>query len=248
MLALLFLVGTCAFAFAFAYRCALLASRRLSQVAYRSQQLRLEDVLRDRTLCLLLFCAFVAVIAFAVSPFLLIPGIVVALALSKRAPALLDARQARKLRVACDGQLDTMADIVAMGVRSGLSFDASLDLYCDKFDNELSNQLRRARLEWASGLASRERAFDALSDRVQSKALRRFSETAVQAIHHGSPLADMLARFSDEIRRSRHASIEQQIAKAPVKLLVPTGTCILPAMLILIMGPVLLQFTQTSFQ
>ena len=57
----------------------------------------------------------------------------------------------------------------------------------------------------------------------------------------------MLERFSVDIRRRRRAAIERQIAKAPVKLLIPTGTCILPAMLILIMGPVLLQFVQTGF-
>lgn len=57
----------------------------------------------------------------------------------------------------------------------------------------------------------------------------------------------MLARFSCDVRRQRRGAIERRIAKAPVKLLVPTGTCILPAMLILVMGPVLLQFVQTGF-
>lgn len=79
------------------------------------------------------------------------------------------------------------------------------------------------------------------------EALKRFSETSLQAIHHGSPLADMLGRFSADVRQQRRAAIERQIAKAPVKLLIPTGICILPAMLILVMGPVLLQFIQTGF-
>ena len=34
---------------------------------------------------------------------------------------------------------------------------------------------------------------------------------------------------------------QEQVAKAPVKMMVPTGTLILPAMLIMVLGPVLLE-------
>ena len=36
--------------------------------------------------------------------------------------------------------------------------------------------------------------------------------------------------------------MERKVARAPVKMLVPTGVCIVPAMLLLVMGPMLLQF------
>ena len=247
MLAFLLRIASCALACACIYLCARLVSTRISLMARPRQSLSLEDVLRDPTLSFLVFCGAGVVVSYAITPWLLVPCIAVAYVLSRRAPTMLDRRRARELRSACDEQIDVMADIVAMGVRSGLSFDAALDLYCTKFDNALAQRLRETRLEWKSGLASRKEALAALSTHVNSKALKRFSETSVQAIHHGSPLADMLGRFSADIRQRRHAAIERQIAKAPVKLLIPTGTCILPAMLILIMGPVLLQFVQTGF-
>lgn len=247
MLALLFRLASCVSAFACAYLCIRLVCTRIGLLARPRQSLSMEDVLRDPTLSFLVFCGAGVVVSYAITPWLLMPCIVMAYVLSRRAPAMLDKQRARELRSACDEQVDVMADIVAMGVRSGLSFDAALDLYCTKFDNVLARRLREARLEWKSGLASRREALATLSTSVNSKALKRFSETSVQAIHHGSPLADMLGRFSADIRQRRHAAIERQIAKAPVKLLIPTGTCILPAMLILIMGPVLLQFVQTGF-
>lgn len=247
MLATLLQMLAGAFAFACVFACMQLAFSRVRILLQSRPQMSLEDVLCDRTLCFLAFCAFGLVISYAISLWLVIPCIVASFVLSKQAPGLLEARRRKELRSTCDEHVDTMADIVAMGVRSGLSFDAALDLYCGKFDNALSKELRDSRLAWTSGLASRQEALAALSSRVDSKALARFAETSLQAIHHGAPLASMLGRFSADVRQRRRAMVEQQIAKAPVKLLIPTGTCILPAMLVLVMGPVLLQFMQTGF-
>ena len=247
MLAYPLRLTSCALACACVYLCARLICTRIGLLARPRQSFNVEDMLRGPTLSFLAFCGAGVVVSYAITPWLLAPCVVMAYVLSRRAPAMLDARHGRELRSACDEQVDVMADIVAMGVRSGLSFDAALDLYCTKFDNTLARHLRETRLEWESGLASRKEALATLSARVNSKAIRRFSETSLQAIHHGSPLADMLGRFSADIRQRRHTAIERQIAKAPVKLLIPTGTCILPAMLILVMGPVLLQFVQTGF-
>ena len=36
-------------------------------------------------------------------------------------------------------------------------------------------------------------------------------------------------------------TLEERVAKAPVKMMLPTGTLILPAMLLLVMGPILLE-------
>lgn len=237
----------CVFSAYAAYHIAKTAVTHIRLMPRRRQVLSLEDILRDRTLCTLVFCAVAIVVAYASSLWLAPAFCVFACILAWRAPQILDAHEARKLRSACDEHVDVMADIVAMGVRSGLSFDAALDLFCDKFDNRLAHEMRDCKLQWTSGFASREKALEALASRVGSKALKRFSETSLQAIHYGSPLASMLASFSRDIRQRRKSAIERQIEKAPIKLLIPTGTCILPAMLILVMGPVLIQFIGQGF-
>lgn len=236
----------CASSFTCLFFAARLACMRVHMIASAQQRLQLEDVLRDRALCFLLFSTIALVLAYAISLWLLIPGFACSWILSSKAPRVLDARRAQETRKACDEHVDTMADVIAMSVQSGLSFDAAMELYCSKFDNALSKHLRKAHIEWKSGLASRQDALLNLSSNIQSRALKRFSETALQAIHHGSPLAGMLTRFSTDIRQRKRNAIERQIARAPVKMLIPTGACILPAMLILVMGPVLLQFMQTN--
>ena len=240
-------LASCLLSFFCLYRCVRLIALRVSFIAGKRSSFSAEDVLRDRTLCFIAFEAAGTVVAYATVFWLIVPCTLMAYVLSKRAPSKLDERRSQKLRSACDEQIDVMADIIAMGVRSGLSFDAALGLYCSKFDQELALGLRDARLQWTSGLASRDQALKDLSERIGSKALKRFVETSLQAIHYGAPLAAMLGRFSRDVRARRKNAIERQIAKAPIKLLVPMGTCILPAMLILVMGPVLLQFVQTGF-
>lgn len=230
-----------------AYRLARAILTHVALMPKKRQALRLDDILRDRALCTLVFCAIALVVSYASSLWIAPLLCIVAIALARRAPHMLDVREARELRSACDEYVDVMADIVAMGVRSGLSFDAGLDLFCNKFDNRLAHEMRECKLRWTSGLASREEALEALSCRIGSKALKRFTETSLQAIHYGSPLADMLAGFSKDIRQKRKSAVERQIEKAPIKLLIPTGTCILPAMLILVMGPVLIQFIGQGF-
>ena len=49
----------------------------------------------------------------------------------------------------------------------------------------------------------------------------------------------MLAAQSREIRAAHRAAVEREIERAPVKLLIPTGTLILPALLLSILGPLL---------
>lgn len=238
--------GLCLSCFGCAFHAAQIAIKRMRGIRLSGSNITLEDILRDRALCFLLFAALALVLSYAFSFLLLIPGLVCSWLLSIRAPKMLDARRAEELRRSCDEHIDTMTDIVALGIQAGLSFDAALSLYCSKFDNALATHLERAQIEWKSGLASREEALLSMASSIDSKALKRFSETSIQAVAHGSPLANMLRRFSDDIRQCKRNGIERQIAKAPVKMLIPMGTCILPAMIILVIGPVLLQFVQTN--
>ena len=71
------------------------------------------------------------------------------------------------------------------------------------------------------------------------RALETFAITVGQALALGAPLAETLAAQSREIRAAHRAAVEREIERAPVKLLIPTGTLILPALLLSILGPLL---------
>ena len=118
MLAVLLRLSACLLACACACLCVRLAWTRIKLVAQPQRAVSIEDILRDPTLSFLVFCGAGIVISYATSLGLLVPCIVLAYVLSRRAPTMLDARRARELRSACDEQVDVMADIVAMGVRA----------------------------------------------------------------------------------------------------------------------------------
>jgi len=66
--------------------------------------------------------------------------------------------------------------------------------------------------------------------------------TLVQADRMGSPMADALNMQSEEIRARRFRDGEAMALKAPIKLLFPLFVFILPVVLIIVGGPIMLQF------
>lgn len=135
------------------------------------------------------------------------------------------------------GAVSEMIDIVQLGLKAGLSFDASLGLYCEGRTGVLSERMARARLMWQTGLLTREQGLLGVARELDVRSLESFAIAVTQAIDLGAPLADTLESQGREIRAAHRTGVERQIERAPVKLLIPTGTLILPALLLSIVGP-----------
>ena len=202
----------------------------------------LEEALEDPLFLFTLLAALSAVAAVACGPWAAPPCLALSALLARRAPTWLERRRKQALRDACEHHLDMLCDIVAMGAEAGLSFDGAVELYCSRFSNPLASKLEEARQQWVHGVVGRSQALQDLARDVGSPGLKRFADTASRAVEQGAPLAGMLRRLALELRQSHRTAMERRVARAPVKMLVPTGTCILPAMLLLVMGPMLLQF------
>ncbi len=210
-----------------------------------SQRLTPEEALADPVFLFVLLLAVCGLVAAALGPWFALPCVLVCWFMAHKAPAYLARRKSEELRTACESELDVLCDIVAMGVEAGLSFDAALELYCQRFDGALAREMRSAYVQWTRGIVSRKSALHELAERLDSAAFRRFVQTVAQALEHGSPVVKMLRRLAVDLRQARKVRIERQVAKAPVKMLVPTGVCILPAMMLVVMGPMILQFMKT---
>ena len=140
--------------------------------------------------------------------------------------------------------LSEMLEVVSLGLRSGLSFDRSFELYGEHFDSAFARECALARRSWLFGLATREEALRALAASYDSPLLARAVESVVRSLRFGSSLAETLESAAEEARSVHRAHVEERVAKAPVKMMVPTGTLILPAMLLLVLGPVLLELME----
>lgn len=115
-------------------------------------------------------------------------------------------------------------------------------MYIGHFDTLLSRSLASARQQWALGLARRDDALRSVAETYDSALFSRAIESVIRSLRYGSSLGGG-ARGDGARRRGRRIvrSSRNQVAKAPVKMMVPTGTLMLPAMLILVLGPMLLE-------
>lgn len=135
------------------------------------------------------------------------------------------------------GEVAEMIDVVCLGLEAGLSFDASLALYCESKDIALAQYISQARFAWQVGLATREQGLLQVARDAELHQLESFAIAVTQALELGAPLASTLEAQGKEIRAAHRADVERQIERAPIKLLIPTGTLILPALLLSIVGP-----------
>lgn len=137
----------------------------------------------------------------------------------------------------CLSEVPEMLDILTLGLSAGLSFDASLSLYCERYDTPLAELMDLTRLSWSMGVASRAEALAAMARQVRTSALERFASAVAESLAFGVPLVETLVHQASAIRSDHKRDVEEAIEKVPVKMLVPLGTLVVPAMLLAVLGP-----------
>ena len=93
-------------------------------------------------------------------------------------------------------------------------------------------------------LVTREQALRELAATFDSPLFSRVVESMVRSLRFGSSLAESLETAAGDARQQFRSRKQEQVAKASVKMMVPTGALMLPAMLLLVLGPVLLELME----
>lgn len=144
-----------------------------------------------------------------------------------------------QLAESCNKDIPELLDIVSLGLSAGLSFDASLGLYCAHSNTRLSDEFRKTMSSWQMGLKSRSQALDDLAQFIGGASLKRFCASVSEALLFGTPLAATLEQQADVMREEQRTLSQERIEEVPVRMLIPLGTLIVPAMLLAILGPLL---------
>ena len=148
-------------------------------------------------------------------------------------------RLVRTRSVPGEREVPGMLDIVTLGLEAGLSFDAALELYCERYEGRLARALASTMLGWRLGAYERSEGLRRVAKTADAPSLVEVAAVVEEALELGLPLADTLTRQADAIRIARRAMVEERIERVPVKMLIPLGTLIVPAMLLAILGPLL---------
>ena len=140
--------------------------------------------------------------------------------------------------------LSEMVEVVMLGLQSGLSFERSFALYPRYFSTELGRSMTRVASQWEMGLMTREEALHALEAEYDSPLLSRVVRSMVRSLRFGTSITGALEAAAVEARETHRSRMEERVAKVAVKMMLPVGTLILPAMLLLVLGPVMLELVE----
>ena len=127
-------------------------------------------------------------------------------------------------------------DMMTIGVEAGLAFESAMLRVGDRWDNALTREFRRAVAEMRMG-TSRNAALQRMVARTGVQDLSTFVAVLVQSSQLGVSIAEVLHSQADQMRVKRRQRAEELARQAGIKMIFPLAICILPATMIVILGP-----------
>jgi len=143
--------------------------------------------------------------------------------------------------------LPHVIDLLNICVGSGLDFMLAVNRVIEDFKSCILVKELKVLLNEIQMGSSRRDALKGLASRINSPEVVSFVRTLLQADRMGTPIGDALKMQAEEIRIRRFQRGEEMALKAPIKLLFPLLVFILPVVLIIVAGPILIQFTRGGF-
>jgi tight adherence protein C len=147
-------------------------------------------------------------------------------------------RRIKTRRDTVTNDLPDVLDLMTISVAAGLGLEQSMQVTCAHFESPVCDELALTLREMELGL-SRHDALENLKLRTDIDDLVTFSVVLSQADMLGLPIGRVLQAQGDEMRDKRRQRARERAAKVPVKILFPLVFCFLPAIMILILGPLI---------
>lgn len=138
-------------------------------------------------------------------------------------------------------------DLILVCVESGLALDAALARVCSELERahpEIAREFNRTRMELTL-LNNRERALHNLGERTDLMPFRALIASLLQSERFGTSLVDTLRVLSEDYRTTRLMIAENKAGKLPALITIPLICCMLPALMLILMGPAIISIYET---
>jgi tight adherence protein C len=152
-------------------------------------------------------------------------------------PKTLVERRAGKRTARIDYEVPELVDLLVTTIEAGIGFGTALQLCARRVRDPLGIELRLTLGEHSMGLTMSEALQNMLERTNRSVSMRAFVQAIVQGETMGVSMGKTLRDLAVDMRKRRRQAAEERAQKAPIKLLFPLTFLILPAMLIVILGP-----------
>lgn len=134
-------------------------------------------------------------------------------------------------------------DLMLICVESGLGVDAAFGRVCKEIKDThpiISSEFERTRFEM-SVMSDRVQALQNFADRTGFTPIRSFVSSLVQAERFGTSLVETIRLIAEEQRTERMMNAEKRAARLPAMITIPLIICILPALIMVILGPIVVK-------
>ena len=189
-----------------------------------------------------LVAAMAGVLAVLILTTLAPPAVVLlplALLAGLRAPALALARRGRKRQEAIEAHVPDLIEVLVATTEAGLNPMVAFQRSCEVIRGALGDELRRTSRQIELGTPWRT-ALEQLEAHAAVPALRRLVVALGRSHRLGTSLSATLRAVALDLRDTRRARAEELARRAPIRMLFPLVFLILPAFLLLTVGPVVL--------
>ncbi len=133
-------------------------------------------------------------------------------------------------------------DLLALSTEAGLDFIGSIQRVVEKAENSvLADELGQVLRDLKLG-STRAEALKKMSERLDIPEITSFVTVLVDADSTGASIGHVLKQQAVQMRLERFTRAEKEGAKASQTILIPLMLFILPAVFIMVFGPVLIQF------
>jgi len=161
-------------------------------------------------------------------------------------PDLLLYNSGQKRQAQIPRALPDALDMLTICVEAGMGFDAALAQVARYMHGPLAAELARVLQEMQIG-KSRSEALRSMGERTKVPELRAFVSAMIQSAELGIPIAHVLREQAKEMRVRRRQRAEGQAQKVPVKITFPLILCLFPALMVVIIGPGIIQVAHSLF-
>jgi tight adherence protein C len=152
-------------------------------------------------------------------------------------PKTLVERKGQERTGRIDYEVPELVDLLVTTIEAGLAFGSALQICARRVRDPLGSELRLTLGEQAMGLEMNDALRNMLERTHRSDSMRAFVQAIVQGETMGVSIGKTLRDLAVDMRKRRRQAAEERAQKAPVKLLFPLTFLILPAMMIVILGP-----------
>ncbi len=133
--------------------------------------------------------------------------------------------------------LPDILDQLTVLLEAGLGFNSAVDKIARSTSGPLVDEFARALHAIRLGKARNE-ALEDIATRTGTREVRQFVSAIKQADGLGVPMAKVARVQSEHMRELRRLHSEEQAMRLPVKLVFPMVLCMLPALFVVLLGPV----------